>query len=250
MNDQQLLRYSRHLMLDAIDVEGQSKLLDAHVLIVGAGGLGCPAALYLASSGVGTLTLVDNDVVDLTNLQRQIAHTEARIGTPKVESLKAAIAQINSDTKVHAVAKRADHAQLVALMQHADVVLDCTDNFATRQAVNQACVETQTPLVWGAATRLDGQLGVYLPSHPSSPCYSCTFDPRHPPQEESCATMGILAPLTGIVGCIQATEAIKIICGIPSDLHTGLLLIDAKRMAFTPIGLARSSHCPTCAKQA
>ncbi len=246
MNDQQLLRYSRHLLLNDIDVEGQEKLLDAHALIVGAGGLGSPAAMYLASAGVGTLTLVDDDTVDMTNLQRQIAHTEARVGMPKVASMRAALQQLNSDTTIHTVQQRADSALLEQLVARADVVLDCCDNFATRQAVNQACVNLGKPLVWGAAIRMDAQLGVYLPSQPNSPCYACTFDPRHAPSEERCATMGVLAPLTGIVGAMQATEAIKVLVGLPSDMHHSMLMLDARRMAFTRIGLQRAPQCPVC----
>lgn len=249
MNDHQLLRYSRHLLLEEVDVVGQEKLLSAHALVVGAGGLGSPAAMYLASAGIGTLTLVDDDAVDLTNLQRQIAHTEARIGQAKVASMQTALQQINSDTRIHTIAQRADAALLQELARQADVVLDCTDNFATRQALNEACVRAGTPLVWGAAIRFDAQLGVYLPQDAQSPCYACTFDPAHPPGEERCATMGVLAPLTGIVGSIQAAEAIKLLCGLPSELQHSLLLVDARRMAFNSIGVQRRPGCPVCGKQ-
>ena len=246
MNDAQLLRYSRHLLLEEIDVEGQERLLASHAVIIGAGGLGSPAAMYLTSAGVGRLTLVDDDEVDLTNLQRQIAHTEARVGQPKTESMRTALQQINSDTQIRTLTRRADAELLRELSRDADVMLDCTDNFATRQMVNQACVQEKTDLVWGAAIRFDAQIGVYRAGDPVSPCYACTFDPRHVPEEARCATMGVFAPITGIVGSIQAAEAIKLLCGLPSELHHAMLLINARRMAFSSIGLQRQQACPVC----
>ncbi|WP_323030839.1 HesA/MoeB/ThiF family protein [Brachymonas denitrificans] len=246
MNDAQLLRYSRHLLLEEIDVEGQERLLASHAVIIGAGGLGSPAAMYLTSAGVGRLTLVDDDEVDLTNLQRQIAHTEARVGQPKTESMRTALQQINSDTQIRTLTQRADAELLRELARDADVMLDCTDNFATRQMVNQACVQEKTDLVWGAAIRFDAQIGVYRAGDAVSPCYACTFDPRHVPEEARCATMGVFAPITGIVGSIQAAEAIKLLCGLPSELHHAMLLINARHMAFSSIGLQRQQGCPVC----
>ena len=246
MNDEQLLRYSRHILLDPIGIEGQARIVGAHVLIIGAGGLGSPAALYLASAGVGRITLVDHDTVDLTNLQRQIAHTEQRVGMEKTLSVRQAMQQVNSTIEVRALHQRADAALLNALAADADVVLDCTDNFATRQLVNQACVAQGTHLVWGAAIRFQAQMGVRAAHDAVSPCYACTFDPAHPPEEERCATMGVFAPIVGIVGCIEAAEALKLLLGIDSELHRSMLLLDALRMSFMPIGLQRRPHCLVC----
>ncbi|MDZ4130876.1 MAG: HesA/MoeB/ThiF family protein, partial [Hydrogenophaga sp.] len=195
MDDAQLLRYSRHILLDELGIEGQERLLGARVLMVGAGGLGSAAGLYLGSAGVGRLTVVDHDTVDATNLQRQVAHTLARVGTPKAESLQAAIAAINPDVQVLPVTQRADDALLARLVAQADVVLDCTDNFATRHAINRACVAAKVPLVSGAAIRLDGQLSVYDPRNAASPCYACVFPEADAPEETRCATMGVFAPL-------------------------------------------------------
>ena len=250
MDDSQLLRYSRHILLPEIDVDGQQKLLDAHVVIIGAGGLGSPAALYLASAGVGRITLVDHDTVDLTNLQRQIAHTELRVGMEKTLSVRQALQQVNSSINIRALHQRADTALLNALAAEADVMLDCTDNFATRQLVNQACVAQGTHLVWGAAIRFQAQLGVRAAHDADSPCYACTFDPAHPPEEERCATMGVFAPIVGIIGCIQAAEALKLLLGMhDSELHRAMLLVDALRMSFMPIGLQRRPTCPVCAAE-
>ena len=229
MDDSQLLRYSRHILLPEIDVDGQQKLLDAHVVIIGAGGLGSPAALYLASAGVGRIT-----------------HTEQRVGMEKTLSVRQAMQQVNSTIEVRALHQRADAALLNALAADADVVLDCTDNFATRQLVNQACVAQGTHLVWGAAIRFQAQMGVRAAHDAVSPCYACTFDPAHPPEEERCATMGVFAPIVGIVGCIEAAEALKLLLGIDSELHRSMLLLDALRMSFMPIGLQRRPHCLVC----
>jgi molybdopterin/thiamine biosynthesis adenylyltransferase len=246
MDDRQLLRYSRHLLLDDLGVEGQQKLLAAHALIVGAGGLGSPAALYLASAGVGRLTLVDDDTVDLTNLQRQIMHTEARIGQPKVESARQAIAALNPDVAVRAVARRADDALLDELLAEADIALDCTDNFATRQALNRASVRHKRPLVSGAAIGFDGQVAVYDPRQSDSPCYACLFPPTTAVEEVRCATMGVFAPLVGIVGALQAAEALKLLAGIGPGLTGRLLMVDARRAEFTEVRLKRQSACPVC----
>ena len=247
MNDRQLLRYSRHILLDDIGVEGQQALLDAHALIVGAGGLGSPAALYLASAGVGQMTLVDDDAVDLTNLQRQIMHTEARVGQPKVASAQAAIAALNPEVRVHTVARRADEALLTELAGAADVVLDCTDNFATRQALNRACVATGRPLVSGAAIGFDGQAAVFDTRQADSPCYACVFPPSQAVEEVRCATMGVFAPLVGLIGSLQAAEALKLLCGVGQPLTGRLLLLDSRRMEWTELRLPRQPHCPVCA---
>lgn len=246
MNDAQLLRYSRHILLDEIGIEGQSSLLASHALIVGAGGLGCPAALYLGSSGVGTLTLIDADTVDATNLQRQIAHSTGRIGQLKVESLKQAVAALNPDTQINAVARHADRALLDIWVLQADVVLDCTDNFATRHAINAACVRHRKPLVSGAALRFDGQVTVFDARDPASPCYACVFPEAEPPGEAACATMGVLAPLVGVIGAVQALEALKLLGHIGQALAGRLLMFDGKAMQWSEMKLARDAQCRTC----
>lgn len=246
MDDAQLLRYSRHILLDELGIEGQERLLGARVLMVGAGGLGSAAGLYLGSAGVGRLTVVDHDTVDATNLQRQVAHTLARVGTPKAESLQAAIAAINPDVQVLPVTQRADDALLARLVAQADVVLDCTDNFATRHAINRACVAAKVPLVSGAAIRLDGQLSVYDPRNAASPCYACVFPEAEAPEETRCATMGVFAPLVGIIGTMQAAEALKIASGMGSHLAGRLLMLDGRRMEWTDIRLPRHTACAVC----
>ncbi|MDZ4163165.1 MAG: molybdopterin-synthase adenylyltransferase MoeB [Burkholderiales bacterium] len=246
MDDAQLLRYSRHILLDELGIEGQERLLGARVLMVGAGGLGSAAGLYLGSAGVGRLTVVDHDTVDATNLQRQVAHTLARVGTPKAESLQAAIAAINPDVQVLPVTQRADDALLARLVAQADVVLDCTDNFATRHAINRACVAAKVPLVSGAAIRLDGQLSVYDPRNAASPCYACVFPEADAPEETRCATMGLFAPLVGIIGTMQAAEALKIASGMGSHLAGRLLMLDGRRMEWTDIRLPRHTACAVC----
>jgi molybdopterin/thiamine biosynthesis adenylyltransferase len=249
MNDQQLLRYSRHILLDDIDIDGQEKFLAAHALIIGAGGLGSPVAMYLASAGVGRITLVDNDSVDLTNLQRQILHTSERVGQAKVSSGKTAMTQINPDIQVIALAERADAARLSQLISDADVVIDCSDNFATRQAINRACVTHQVPLVSGAAIRFDGQISVFDARDASSPCYACLFPPDREFEEIACSTMGVFAPLVGIIGSMQAAEALKLIAGIGTSLSGFLLMLDARSMEWTRIGVARDTACPVCGKR-
>ncbi|GGY93469.1 ThiF family adenylyltransferase [Pseudoduganella plicata] len=246
LNDAQLLRYSRHILLDEIGIEGQQKLQAARVLVIGAGGLGSPAALYLASAGVGRLTLVDHDTVDLTNLQRQIAHTTARVGSPKAESARAAIAAINPEVDVVALLERADDARLAELVRDADVVLDCTDNFATRHAVNRACVAHKVPLVSGAVIRFDGQVSVFDPRAGDLPCYSCLFPQDQAFEDVACSTMGVFAPLVGIVGAMQAAEALKLVMGIGTSLAGRLLLLDGLRMEWTSIGIGRNDGCPVC----
>ena len=247
MNDQQLLRYSRHILLDDIGIEGQEKLLAANAIVIGAGGLGSPVALYLASAGVGRITLVDHDTVDLTNLQRQILHTTARVGQPKAVSGKETLAQINPDIEVRTVCERADATTLAGLIADATVVLDCTDNFKTRHAINQACVSARVPLVSGAAIRMDGQVAVFDPRSGKTPCYACLFPPDQQFEEVQCSTMGVFAPLVGIIGTVQAAEALKLIVGIGESLANRLLLLDARNMEWTSIRTTRNSDCPVCA---
>ena len=246
MNDEQLLRYSRHILLDEIGIEGQEKLLASHVLIIGAGGLGSPVALYLGSAGVGRMTLVDHDRVDATNLQRQIAHTVARIGEFKAESVVQAVAALNSDVKVIPVTERADDALLDRLVRDVDLVLDCTDNFATRHAINRACVKHCTPLVSGAAIRFDGQVAVYDSRSAESPCYACIFPESAVPEEIGCATMGVFAPLVGIVGTVQAAEALKLLCDIGQALTGRLLMLDGRGMEWHDLKLTKNRSCTVC----
>jgi molybdopterin/thiamine biosynthesis adenylyltransferase len=247
MNDTQLLRYSRHILLDDIGIEGQQRLLDAHALIIGAGGLGSPAALYLASSGIGRITLVDDDEVDLTNLQRQVMHTTASIGVPKAESGRAALLAINPDIEVVALRERAGGERLRQLVRAATVVLDCTDNFATRHAVNRACVEAGKPLVSGAAIRFDGQLAVFDTTGPDTPCYACLFPEDSGFEDAACSSLGVFAPLVGVVGAMQAAEAMKLVAGIGRPLAGRLLLLDGRAMEWTDIKVVRNRACPVCA---
>lgn len=245
MNDLQLLRYSRHILLPEFGIEGQQKILDAHVLIIGAGGLGSPAALYLASSGVGTITLCDNDTVDLTNLQRQIIHRSTSIGMSKVASAQKTLAEANPDVRVIAVNERIADDRLQEFVARADVVLDCCDNFATRYALNLACMKHQKPLVSGAAVQFSGQLTVFDFRQVNSPCYNCLYPEQTDAEEVRCATMGVFAPLVGIIGSMQAGEALKILLGTPS-LSGKLLLLDALSMEPRTIKLHRDSNCPVC----
>ncbi len=247
MNDDELLRYSRHILLEEIGIEGQQRILDGHALVIGAGGLGCPVALYLGAAGVGQLTVVDHDTVDRTNLQRQIAHTEARVGQPKVESIRAAVAALNPAVRVHALAQRADAALLRELVARADVVLDCSDNYATRHAVNAACVQLRKPLVSGAAIRMDGQLAVYDPRLADCPCYACVFDPQAQFEETRCATLGVFAPLVGVVGTLQACEALKLLSGTLAPASGRLLMIDGRQLSFSEVRVPRNPACPVCA---
>ena len=246
MTDDQLLRYSRHILLDEVGIDGQERILAAHALVIGAGGLGSPVALYLASAGVGTITIVDHDTVDLTNLQRQIAHTTQRVGQPKVTSARDAMAAVNPSVQVVALQQRADAALLEQLVTGADVVLDCSDNFATRQAVNVACVRQHKPLVSGAAIRFDGQISVYDSRNGHSPCYACVFPPDADFEEARCSTMGVFAPLVGIIGTMQAAEALKLLCGVGKSLAGRLLMLDGRNMEWTEVQLPRNAGCPVC----
>ena len=247
MNDAQLLRYSRHILLDEIGIEGQERIRAAHVLIIGAGGLGSPAALYLASAGVGRITLVDHDTVDLTNLQRQIAHTTQRVGQAKVVSARAALAAINPDVHIDGLEQRADEALLAQCLPQVDVVLDCSDNFETRQSINAACVHSRKPLVSGAAIRFDGQVSVYDSRDDNSPCYACVFPPDATFEEINCATMGVFAPLVGIIGTVQAAEALKLLTGVGRSLAGRLQMLDARAMEWNEVQIPRNPHCPVCA---
>jgi molybdopterin/thiamine biosynthesis adenylyltransferase len=246
LNDAQLLRYSRHILLPEVDVAGQQKLLAARVLVIGLGGLGAPASIYLASSGIGHLVIVDDDKVDLTNLQRQIVHTNAAVGMPKAESALNTLRALNPDIKITAIRERFDDTRLREEIRSADVVLDATDNFATRYAINRACVEERTPLVSAAVVRFDGQVSVFRPDHPDSPCYACLFRETSEP-DEPCSQMGVLAPVAGIIGCVQATETLKVLLGVGETLEGKLLLLDARTMEWRTMKLKRDPTCPVCA---
>jgi molybdopterin/thiamine biosynthesis adenylyltransferase len=246
VDDQALLRYSRHILLDDIGIEGQQKLRDAHALVIGAGGLGSPVALYLGTAGIGRLTICDHDTVDLTNLQRQIAHRNDRIGAPKAMSARQTLLDIDPGLQVQAIQQRADAALLEDLVPQADVVLDCSDNFRTRHAVNAACVKHRRPLVSGAAIGFDGQISVYDSRGGHTPCYACLFPPGADYEEVACATMGVFAPLVGIVGCVQAAEALKLIIGIGQPLAGRLLMLDARAMEWTEMKTPRNPSCSVC----
>lgn len=246
MNDLQLLRYSRHILLPEIGVEGQERIVAARALVIGAGGLGSPAAYYLASAGVGTLVLADGDEVDLTNLQRQILHRTDAVGLPKAESGERTLTGINPECRVVAVTERLDGERLGAEVARADVVLDCCDNFATRHAVNRACVEHRVPLVSGAAIRFDGQVAVFDPRRDDSPCYHCLFPEAQDVEEVRCAVMGVFAPLTGIVGTTQAAEALKLLAGCGTSLAGRLLLLDGLAMEWRSIAVPRDPDCLVC----
>jgi molybdopterin/thiamine biosynthesis adenylyltransferase len=247
MDDDQLLRYSRHILLPEIGIDGQQELLDAHALIVGAGGLGAPVALYLAASGVGRLTICDDDAVDLTNLQRQIVHFTDAIGEPKVESARRTLSRINPNVQVATIAERVSGERLDGLVASANVVIDCTDNFATRHAINRACVKFGRPLVSGAAIRFDGQIASFDLRKPDSPCYHCLFPESGDLEEMRCAIMGVFAPLVGIIGSMQAAEALKLLMGIGRDLSGRLLLLDALAMEWRSVRLKKDAACAVCA---
>lgn len=246
MTDDQLLRYSRHLLLDEVGVEGQEKILQSHALVIGVGGLGSPVVLYLATAGVGRITLVDDDVVDITNLQRQIAHNMADIGEFKAKSAMNKVATINQDVQVIPVLERADAALLDSLVAKADVVIDCCDNFATRHNINAACFKHKKPLVSGAAIRFDGQITVFDSRSEHSPCYACIFPPDASLEETRCATMGVFAPLVGIIGSMQAVEALKLISGVGTSLAGRLQMLDGRDMSLNEVRLKRDASCKVC----
>ena len=249
MNDEQLLRYSRHILLTDIGVEGQEKILAARALVIGAGGLGSPAAYYLASAGIGTLVLADGDTVDLTNLQRQILHTTTAVGHAKAESGRDTLAHINPACRVVPLVERLAGDRLEAEVAAADVVLDCSDNFATRHAVNRACVKAGRPLVSGAAIRFDGQVAVFDARQPEAPCYHCLFPEGDEVEEVRCAVMGVFAPLTGIIGTVQAAEALKLVIGCGESLAGRLLLLDGLAMSWREIAVPRDPGCAVCANR-
>jgi len=248
MNDEQLLRYSRHLLLEEIDVAGQEKLLHSHVLVIGAGGLGSAAAPYLAAAGVGNITLLDHDQVELTNLQRQIMHTENSVGKSKVDSGKQFLEQLNSDVHIETIQAKATTSLLDELLPSVDVVLDCTDNFSTRHLINASCVKHQIPLVSGSALRFDGQLSVFDPRKVSSPCYACIFSPDEQFEEVSCSSMGIFSPLVGIIGAMQAAQALQVLIGFGEPLVGRMLLWNARTTQIDEFKVSRNPECPVCGK--
>jgi adenylyltransferase/sulfurtransferase len=246
MDDQDLLRYSRHILLNEFGTEAQRILLDSHALVIGAGGLGAPALMYLASAGVGRITVADGDAVDLTNLQRQIVHRDDTIGINKAQSARRAMLAINPGIRVDAVAERVDAAALERLVGAADVVLDCSDNFATRHAVNRACVAQRRPLVSGAGIRFDGQITSFDLRQSDSACYHCLFPDQPNAEEERCAVMGVFAPLVGIIGTMQAGEAIRLLTGIGTPLTGRLLMLDARSMVWESVRYKRDPACAVC----
>lgn len=246
MNDNQLLRYSRHILLDEIGIDGQEKWLAGHALVIGAGGLGSPVALYLAASGVGRITLCDPDTVDLTNLQRQIMHVTDAIGQPKVQSAKQTLGRINPEAQITPVQERVSGGRLEELVASADVVIDATDNFATRHAINRACVKHRKPLVSGAGIRFDGQVAVFDMRSDSSPCYHCLFPESGDVEEMRCAVMGVFAPVVGIVGSIQAAEALKLLGAVGAPLVGKLLLLDALDMSVRSVRVNKDPQCSVC----
>lgn len=246
MNDNQLLRYSRHILLPQISYEGQEKLVNSHALIVGAGGLGSPVALYLAASGVGALTICDFDVVDLTNLQRQIIHTTQSVGINKAVSAQQTIYEINPEVAVKTIQQKSTEDEFVGLVAEADVVIDCSDNFATRYTLNRLCVRLKKPLVSGAAIGFEGQITVYDMRSSTSPCYHCLFPDNGEDTDLRCATNGVFAPLVGMIGTTQAAEALKLLMGIGESLQGRLLLLDALAMEWRTIKLRRDSACIVC----
>jgi molybdopterin/thiamine biosynthesis adenylyltransferase len=245
MNDQQLLRYSRHILLPEIDISGQQSLLNSHVLIVGLGGLGSPVALYLAAAGIGTLTLVDDDHVELSNLQRQVIHKESTITHEKVTSAKQAIDDINSEIQVHTVNYRLEREQLVELISTVDVVVDCTDNFAARFLLNDVTQYLKVPLVSGAAIRLEGQVTVYDARIESSACYRCVYEDTGEPLQ-TCSESGVLSPILGVIGSMQALETIKLITHMGESLAGRLMIFDGLSMSWREIRIKQDSNCPVC----
>lgn len=246
MNDEQLLRYSRHLLLEEIDIAGQEKLLNTHALIIGVGGLGSAAAPYLAAAGIGHITLVDDDQVELTNLQRQIMHTEKMLGKSKVMSGKEFLQQLNAGAHIETIQAKATVSLLDELLPSVDIVLDCTDNFATRQLINASCFKHQTPLVSGSALRFDGQISVFDPRNPASPCYACIFSPNEQFEETSCSSMGIYSPLVGIIGAMQAAQALQVIIGFGEPLVGRMLLWNARSTQIDEFKISRNPECPVC----
>ncbi len=248
MRDEALLRYSRQIMLPELDVAGQVRLMRAEVLVVGMGGLGCPAAMYLLGAGTGHLIIADDDEVELPNLQRQIAYSQADLRRPKVEAAKSLLEGMNPDALVTALHERMEGKALDDAVMKADVVVDACDNFATRFAVNRSCLRYRKPLVSGAAIRMEGQVAVFDPRQPDSPCYQCLYQPDGE-EDVSCTSNGVMAPLVGIVGSVQAMEAVKLIAGIGETLTGRLLLLDAVAMQWREMKLPRDPDCAACGKR-
>ena len=246
MNDEQLLRYSRHLLLEEIDVDGQEKLLRSHALVIGAGGLGSAAAPYLAAAGVGHITLMDHDEVDLTNLQRQIMHTESSIGKSKVTSGKEFLQRLNSSIQIETIQAKVTSSLLGDLLPSVNIVLDCTDNFLTRHLINTACVQHQIPLISGSALKFDGQVSVFDPRLSSSPCYACIFSPDERFEEVSCSSMGIFSPLVGIIGAMQAAQALQVLIGFGESLIGRMLLWNGRTTQVDEIRISRNPDCSVC----
>ena len=246
MNDEQLLRYSRHVLLEDIDVAGQEKLLTAHALVIGAGGLGSAAAPYLAAAGVGKITLVDHDQVEITNLQRQIMHTQESVGQNKAASGKSFLQRLNPGIVVDTIEAKADDSLLDQLLPTVNIVLDCTDNFATRHMINRLCVKHQVPLVSGSALRFDGQISVFDSRNKTSPCYACIFSPEEQFEEVSCASMGIFSPLVGIVGAMQSAQALQVLIGFGEPLVGRMLLWNARNTQIDEIRISRNPECLIC----
>ena len=245
MNDEQLLRYSRQIMLPAVDIAGQQKLLDSHVLIVGLGGLGSPVAMYLSAAGVGQLTICDDDKVDLSNLQRQIVHTTANIGQTKTASATATLKALNPDVKIEGIAHRMSRNELIAQARSCDLVVDASDNFATRFLLNEICVQTRKPLVSGAAIRMEGQISVFRNDEADSPCYRCLYKDEAE-LRETCSESGILAPVVGVIGTIQAVETLKVLLNVGKLLKGKVLIWDASTMEWRTINLKKDPNCPVC----
>ena len=245
MKDEQLLRFSRQIMLPTMDVAGQQELVDATVLIVGMGGLGCPAAMYLSAAGVGHLVIADDDTVEITNLQRQIAHEQSNLGESKVSSAEATLKGLNPDVRITQIKNRLEGDLLEQAVVSDDVVVDASDNFNTRFAVNQSCLKNKKPLVSGAAIRMEGQVAVFDSENPESPCYQCLYS-ECDDDDASCSQNGVMAPLVGIIGSVQAMETIKLITGIGNSLVGRLLLLDAATMQWREMKLPRDPSCPAC----
>jgi len=248
MNDEQLLRYSRHLLLEEIDVVGQEKLLSSHALVIGAGGLGSAAAPYLTAAGIGHITLMDHDQVELTNLQRQIMHTEKSIGTSKVSSGKQFLEQLNAGIRIETIEAKATAALLDELLPSVDIILDCTDNFASRHLINASCVKHQTPLVSGSALGFDGQISVFDPRNLVSPCYACIFSPDENFEEVSCSSMGVFSPLVGIIGAMQAAQAVQVLIGFGETLVGRMVLWNARTSQVDEFKISRNPECSVCGK--
>jgi adenylyltransferase/sulfurtransferase len=245
MNDDQLLRYSRHILLPQVDIKGQQKLLDAHVMLVGLGGLGSPVAMYLAAAGVGKLTLVDDDQVELSNLQRQIVHSESDIGRDKVDSAAERLLALNPQVQITRIKQRLDKAGLIKATQQVDVLVDCSDNFATRFQLNEVSKQQKLPLVSGAAIRFEGQVTVYDPRQPDMPCYRCLYEDKGE-LEQTCSESGILSPILSMIGGVQAVETCKLIMGIGESLAGRLLILDALTMSWRQINMKQDPDCPVC----